>query len=541
MNKWQRLVSFLVIQLFVWIPVQAQSIISVSERTVTVNVGTKNGIKKGITGYVFIHQVVSDQFVQLAIAKVQVTSVKGESCTATILELKPPFELAPGQRVEFVTKLISLKPEINPKPEIEPGLRDFQIEKGKDALFYFKKGNEYQSAMDFGKAKRYFQRVLQDVPGDPAVKKELEKAEDGIRETWAKAEAKLKRRALLNNADELEKAGDQAAAIGKTDVALQCYQQILDVVPADSWMLEKKAAVLIAAGKKRKAKAALRKALAYHPELRDARSKLDNLIHEPGEQTVVHLPGNILLKLVYIPAGNFLMGSPDSEKDRSRDEGPRHRVTISRGFWMGKYEVTQAQWRIMMGSNPSLLKAEKTLLQKLDLHRGLNNVPHITEKDLPVERVSWNYVQSFIQKLNSKTGMAFRLPTEAEWEYACRAGSETAYSFGDNKQKLSRFAWYNGNTTAETHPIGRKKPNIWGLYDMAGNVWEWCQDWYGKNYYQYSPTIDPTGPSSGQGHVFRGGSWFSSEDRCRSAFRYGYNPKLRYANLGFRLVREVSQ
>lgn len=535
MNIWKHLVSFLVVVLLVWVPVQAQSITSVSGKSVTVDVGSKNGIVTGTNGYVFIHQVVSDKFVWLAIAKIQVISVTDESCTATILKQKSKFELAPGLYVGFGTKLSPSNLESNPKPETATGLHDFQIEKGKNALFYFKKGNKYQREMDFERAKLYFQRVLQDIPGDSAVKRELSKAENGIRETRAEAEAKRKRRTLLKNVDELEKAGDKAVAAANTDVAIHCYKQILRVVPTDPWILEKEADALIAAGKKRKAKIALKKALAHYPGLRSARSKLDNLIHKPGEKYILHLPGNVRLKLVYIPAGSFFMGSPDSEKGHNEDESPRHAVIISRGFWMGKYEVTQAQWGVIMGKNPALLKAKKPLVWRI----GMNNVPHITAKDLPVEKVSWNEVQKFICKLNSITGQTFRLPTEAEWEYACRAGSKTAYYFGNNRKELSRYAWYNGNTSAETHPVGWKKPNGWGLYDMEGNVWEWCQDWYDENYYQYSPATDPAGPSSGHARVFRGGSWFSSEDRCRSAFRYGYDPRLRYANLGFRLVMEL--
>jgi len=540
-NNWGRAVLLCVLFLFMWVSGYTQTLLSVSGKTVTLDVGTKKGVKMGMTGVVFIHQLVSDELVQLAIAKIRVTAVKDNIATAIIVEQKPRFEVIPYQQVRFVSAGVSPEPEVNLKSNLVAGPNEFQIESGKDALFYFKKGNKYESEGDFDRAKRYFQRTLRDVPDDPTVKKELSRAEAGIREVRAKAEAKRKRRALLKHADELEKAGDRAAAKGDIGKALSYYQRILDIVPNDPWMLEKKADVLIKAGKNRKAEAALRKALANYPELRGARSRLDNLLHKPGEQTLVRIPGHVLLKLVYVPAGSFLMGSPKSEKGRSVDEGPQHRVTISRGFWIGKYEVTEAQWQIIMGKNPSLRQGEKILLRKIDLNPSINDAPRITRNMLPVERVSWDDVQSFILKLNAATGMTFRLPTEAEWEYACRAGSETAYSFGNNKKKLVKYAWYDANTTAETHPVGRRKPNAWGLYDMAGNVWEWCQDWYGKNYYQYSPVIDPTGPSSGHGRVFRGGSWFSSDDRCRSAFRYGYDPKLRYANLGFRLVREVSQ
>jgi formylglycine-generating enzyme required for sulfatase activity len=181
--------------------------------------------------------------------------------------------------------------------------------------------------------------------------------------------------------------------------------------------------------------------------------------------------------------------------------------------------VTQEQWTAVMGkgNNPSKFK-------------GLSN---------PVEMVSWNDVQAFIQWLNAKEGHnRYRLPTEAEWEYAARAGTTGAYSFGDDEDSLGRYAWYWDNSGEKTHPVGQKQPNAWGLYDMHGNVWEWVQDWYGD--YSSSSVTDPKGPSSGSfygpSRVFRGGGWGSSARFCRAACRLNNSPKLRDDGLGFRLA-----
>lgn len=215
--------------------------------------------------------------------------------------------------------------------------------------------------------------------------------------------------------------------------------------------------------------------------------------------------------MVYVEGGTFTMGATEEQGSEAEvDEKPAHQVTVS-DFYIGKYVVTQAQWKAVMGSNPSNWKGD----------------------DLPVENVSWNDIQEFLRKLNAKTGRRYRLPTEAEWEYAARGGNKSrGYKYsGDNN--IDAVAWYDGNSGKRIHPVGRKSPNELGLYDMSGNVWEWCQDWYDS--YSGSDQTDPAGPSAGSIRVLRGGCWFSSAELCRVANRFSYAPVNRNSH-GLRLV-----
>jgi len=225
---------------------------------------------------------------------------------------------------------------------------------------------------------------------------------------------------------------------------------------------------------------------------------------------IVHKKSGIHLRL--IPAGEFDMGSPDAEQYRFIDEGPVHRAKISNPFYMGKYEVTQAQWKVIMGNNPSNWQGD----------------------NLPVEEVTWDDAQEFMQK----AGDGFRLPTEAEWEYACRAGSKVRWSFGDDQEKLGDNAWFDGNSDHKTHEVGTKGPNAWKLYDMHGNVYEWCSDWYGEKYYEEckNGVTDPTGPADGAERVRRGGSWAHCFISARSADRDKNKPEAKNNYIGFRVV-----
>jgi len=231
------------------------------------------------------------------------------------------------------------------------------------------------------------------------------------------------------------------------------------------------------------------------------------------------------MDFVYIPPGEFLMGSPPAEVDRQSSEGPQHRVTISRGFWLGRFEVTQGQWRAVMQSNPSYFRA--------------------LGKDHPVENVSFPDVQEYIRRLNEKAGRArYRLPTEAEWEYACRAGTNTVFYCGDSlSSKQANFdgtypyGWVAEDVNLKrTTPVGQYPPNAWGLCDMHGNVWEWCQDHFDA--YPDTDVTDPRGPATGTLRISRGGSWYSSGEFCRSARRNHCSDAIRERILGFRLAAD---
>ena len=244
-----------------------------------------------------------------------------------------------------------------------------------------------------------------------------------------------------------------------------------------------------------------------------------------GLEQVFSLPGGGEMEFVWIEPGVFRMGSPSSESGRDSDEGPLHEVELSRGFWLGKYEVTQGQWEAVMGSRP---------------WSGEDYVRSNSSR-LAVY-ISWNDVQRFIDKLNDASGSSlYRLPSEAEWEYACRAGTQTRWSFGDDVSELTDYAWYYDNAwdvgERYAHAVGTKLPNGWGLYDMHGNVWEWVQDRYSSSYYNSSPRVDPPGPSSGSARVVRGGHFYNYAQPVRSAYRSLSSPGGRYDIIGVRLLR----
>jgi formylglycine-generating enzyme required for sulfatase activity len=225
-------------------------------------------------------------------------------------------------------------------------------------------------------------------------------------------------------------------------------------------------------------------------------------------KAVLSVVNSIGMRFVPISAGTFTMGEGQTA----------HKVTLTQAFELGVYEVTQEQYKKVMGTTPSEFKGPQK----------------------PVEQVSWDDAVEFCRKLSElpgekSTGYVYRLPTEAEWEYACRAGTTTAYSFGDSESELGDYAWYDKNSGKTTHPVGGKKPNAWGLYDMHGNVFEWCHDWYGD--YPSGSVTDPTGVASGSDRVYRGGSWYDYSVHCRSAYRGRNTPDLRGIHLGFRVLR----
>jgi formylglycine-generating enzyme required for sulfatase activity len=237
---------------------------------------------------------------------------------------------------------------------------------------------------------------------------------------------------------------------------------------------------------------------------------------------------SIGMKLARIPKGTFMMGSPKSEDGRSSEE-MQHSVTISQDYYLGVMEVTQGQYEKVIGTNPSNFQ---------------NRVNRKNESSMyPVEQVSWEDAVEFCKKLSDlpeekKAGRVYRLPTEAEWEYACRAGSMTAFSFGESPKLLSDYAWFGGNSNRQTYLVGQKKANAWGLYDMHGNVWEWCSDLYGD--YPKRALTDPVGSRDGDIRVNRGGGWEEDAADCRSAIRSYNDPSVRFSVLGFRVALSPS-
>lgn len=229
---------------------------------------------------------------------------------------------------------------------------------------------------------------------------------------------------------------------------------------------------------------------------------------------------NVVQRMRWIPPGTFMMGSPENEVGRYEDEF-QHKVQIANGFWLGDTPVTQALWEAVVGENPSFF-----------------NGP-----DNPVEKVSWHECQNFIARLNERiNGLEARLPTEEEWEYACRAGTKTATWIdqpGHEHRQIETVGWFVANSGKTTHAVALKLANPWGLYDIFGNVWEWCADWYSQ--YDVTAMQDPIGQTKGSRRVLRGGSWDSMAELIRSANRYAYRPSRRFANFGLRLARSATR
>jgi formylglycine-generating enzyme required for sulfatase activity len=234
---------------------------------------------------------------------------------------------------------------------------------------------------------------------------------------------------------------------------------------------------------------------------------------EAGEERDFQLTDDVTITMCWIPAGSFMMGRQDNEQDSFDNEDPRHEVNIGYGFWMGKYEVTQAQWEAVTGSNPSGFDGDNR----------------------PVEQVSWNNIHDdFLSQIDED----FRLPSESEWEYACRAGTDTRFYWGDDPDydEIGDYAWYSSNSNSQTHDVGQKNHNAWGLLDMSGNVYEWCEDWYHDSYESAPDDGGAWVAGGGWSRVLRGGCWDINHIYCRSADRFWFDPTFRDISFGFRLV-----
>ena len=263
-----------------------------------------------------------------------------------------------------------------------------------------------------------------------------------------------------------------------------------------------------------------------------------------GKYLMLNLGKGVKMKLMRIGAGKFVMGSPKTETDREDEEGPQREVTISRPFYMGIHEVTRSQWRAVMNTRPwDGDGMSYTICRDANAASWFSWNGETYDKSgasNPIIWITWDEASKFCEMLSKKTGKQVSLPTEAQWEYACRAGSKTAYSFGDDASKLGDYAWYCANTYKRgvifSQAVGRKKPNAFGLYDMHGNVWEWCRDWYAKNSYAKAKNVDPENTTETGSRVLRGGSWGYLPQVCRAAYRGWFTSGFRSHDVGFRVV-----
>jgi formylglycine-generating enzyme required for sulfatase activity len=269
--------------------------------------------------------------------------------------------------------------------------------------------------------------------------------------------------------------------------------------------------------------------------------RVAGLLNAGVRPVVPEVVNSIGMRLALIPPGRFRMGSPSGENGRGGDE-KAHEVELTRPFYLGVFPVTQGQWQRVMGTNPSYFCATGG---------GREAVKGLDTGDFPVEQVSWEDAQAFLANLAARPeekekGWGYRMPSEAEWEYACRGGASSSAPFCCGESLSSAQANFNGAhpcggaeegpTLGRTCPVGSYRPNAWGLFDLHGNVFEWCKDWYAEDYYGKSPAQDPTGPPDGSDRVLRGGSWLNRGQLCRAARRYGNAPAFRYDNLGFRVA-----
>jgi formylglycine-generating enzyme required for sulfatase activity len=443
---------------------------------------------------------------------------------AAVVQSKRESVLAARKSVEASMKVANAAFQSEARPA--------SFERGKQLLADAEKA---MAEEDLDAVKRLFSEAAEafaKAHAEAELANQLGKAQEG----WAAALAAADEELLGKHSAEAfsaakEKAAkaEAEAAAGKSEAAASLYQEAVTALKTagDEALTRQnfaKAAPLVArleAAVAKRDKFAAEDLLAEVASLipKDARiaALRQSVEAVPGLKKLVALDlgGGVKMEFVLIRPGSFTMGDDSSTESAVK---PAHKVTLSKPFYLGKYEVTQKQWETVMGSNPSNFKGPQN----------------------PVENVSWDDCQAFLQKLNDKLKSSsgkFTLPTEAQWEYACRAGTTTKYSFGDDEARFGEYAWFAGNAGSKTHPVGEKKVNAFGLYDMHGNVWEWCADWYSDTYYAASTADDPLGPDSGATRVLRGGSWNYYPDSARSAFRYRGSPGLRSNIFGFRVSR----
>jgi len=354
--------------------------------------------------------------------------------------------------------------------------------------------------------------------------------------------------------------GTALGGLGRWEEALECYGRALEITPDEPKAWHAKGMALEELGRRDEALQArgraeeLRTAVALAVDSSGAGGASSAAEVEPEDSALSAGEVRVFqgIDFVWVPPGKFTMGSPPDEAGRDSWEGPRHEITLSKGFWLGKYEVTAGQFLEFLeatGKDSGVNFGDYCPVKKSRSGYSLRGEYVSLVVDLPMVEVSWHGAVAFCEWLSSQGEGKYRLPTEAEWEYACRAGTTTAFSFGDDESDLDYYGCYywlyyddyyeyeHEYDPEPTEMVGSKKPNAWGLYDMHGNVWEWCGDWYGD--YAGRSAADPTGPSYGRWRVARGGSCGDPADDCRSATRGANTPDSTSNYLGFRVVREA--
>lgn len=481
-------ILLLVISVYGEIQTRSFSVIKVSAGTIEINAGTRHGVEIGYTGSAYFMMKVGGKDIPITTAVFRIISVEEHSSKAQITS---PSDTDPVQKGQFVTFDQELKPpqkKVKPTPVTKkPPTKKIekkppQSKPKRDIMWLFDQGERFYKEGDYETAKEYFNKVLEQSPDDPGAKRRLKDIENVQKKQYNL------------------KMGERFFQQKDYDTALLYYKKVLEEFPGDSEAERRIKEIEEAQGP---------------PFIRDIKNKAKSARrNSQGFWEAEFEDAGVML---YIPEGEFMRGSENGEID----EKPVHRVYLE-GYWIGKYEVTFAHYDRFCSAT------ERKLPDDEGWGRGQR----------PVLNVSWNDAKAYCDWLSRQTGLRFKLPTEAQWEKAARGTDERRYPWGDSDPICSK-ANYRG-CQRKTMPVGSYPAGVspYGAHDMAGNVWEWCVDWYDRDYYIYSPSYNPQGASSGSSRVIRGGSWNSYTIDLRSACRGTFNPVRKSYAIGLRLCME---
>ncbi len=497
---------------------------------------------------------ISGENIEVNIAKGRILNFKKGEADIEISEIGSGFNIYNGMKVKVITDIgvPNNRKKKNQKVRTKsmPGKKNIGIRQ--NLLLLVQKAQEYINESDYGNAKICYEKILKVMPSDPIAKSGIARVRVLEEDYLSQKKRERIRKSKLPNADYLLGMGDACLKNKQFSLANDYYMKLIKVSPDDIDILKRMVLVNLGMGhlekaktywnrllsekgiselfllhvaEEMKAKGFITFAISSYQHVLPYCTKKNVVLRKMDAMLGKRYTNKFGMEFIWIEAGIYHMGSMTGRED----EQPVHLVKIKKGFFMQVTEVTQEQWARVMGQNPSVNK----------------------RPDFPVENVSWYDVESFLRKLKQLTGELYRLPTEAEWEYACRAGAVGDYFFGDDLTEFVNYGnfcdrkcgkiWKNVNFDdgyAMTSPVKSYKPNKFGLYDMLGNVWEWCDDWYSKDYYSNSPELNPIGPVRGRSKVLRGGGWGNQLIDCRCSRRGYSNPDKKYNFVGVRIVRE---